>query len=121
MKNNLLSEKELHAFFEYDSKGVSAHSSVKSRLLYYFSIKSANYKIRQNSFAEMLGWLFSFRNLSVKATLASLIVVFSLIKFQGNSPSSGQFLIDSMAHDTKAYADSAMLLPFDKDTCFLKF
>jgi len=114
MKNSLLNEKELSAIFEMDSKEVSPDNSVKPGLLYYFQIKSVSYKIRQNSFAGMFDWLFSFKNLTVKATFASMIVALSLINFQGNSPSSGQCLIDSTANSIKAYTDTAMLPPSAK-------
>ncbi|NQU85615.1 MAG: hypothetical protein HQ541_07630 [Mariniphaga sp.] len=116
MSNNFLNEQELHNLFEQDSKGFEPNQSVKSRLLYYFQVKSSSYKIRQNSFSGMFGWLFSMKNLPVKATMASLIIAFSMINIQENNPITGQSFIDSTAHDNNIYLDSAMLLPFSNDT-----
>ena len=120
MNLNNLNEQDLYRFFEHDSKNAKPDQSIKTRLLYLFQVKSNSYRIRQNSFSGMFTWLFNFNNLTVKAALASLIIVFSVINFRDNSPVAGQSFIDSTASNNQLYLDSAMLLPFNSDTCFLK-
>lgn len=119
MKNNRLTEQELTQFFNQDSKNIYPNPNVGERLKYTFMVKSSAYKTSQNSFLGMFHWFFSWSNIPVKAVFISFFAFLSIINFQ---PTENQFIspgCDTTFNSVPLKVDSAEMLPFYADTCFL--
>ena len=117
MKNEL-TEKELFELFENDSVGCSPQSSVKSRLNYTFMLKQSQNQIHQNSFAGLFVWIFSFKNIPVKAAMVSAILFFSVFSYQQKTGNTNGTGIDSASMSVIPFnLDTLNNHPFRSDTC----
>ena len=119
MKNEM-TDNFLNEIFKDDELNCKPNQEVKSRLDYAFMLKGSQGKIRQNSFLGMFTWIFSLKNIPAAAALVSIVLLFSVLKFQQKS---GNF--ESPTVDTASILpfplklDSVVNRPFDSDTCFV--
>lgn len=117
MKNEL-TEKELFEIFEKDNIGCSPQPSVKSRLDYTLMLKQSRNKIHQNSFAGLFTWIFSFKNIPVKAAMVSAILFFSVFNYQQNTGNTNVMGVDSASMSIIPFnLDTLNNRPFSSDTC----
>lgn len=117
MKNEL-TEKELFELFEKDSTRRNPQPSVKSRLDYTFMLKQNQNKIHQNSFAGLFAWIFSIKNIPVKAAMVSAILFFSVFNYQQKTGITNGAGIDSASMSVIPFnLDTLNYLPFSSDTC----
>lgn len=82
--------------------------AVEERLMYAFSLKSCNSRLRQNSFASFAQWIFSFKGIGLKTGLVSVMLFFTLINKQLVSESDKCALTDSLFTQRVLVADSTM-------------
>lgn len=57
-------------------------NAIEDRLMYSFLLKNSRSKVRQNSFSNFFGWLFSAQSLGLKTGLVSVVLFFSVINNQ---------------------------------------
>lgn len=118
MNNNTISNEEIKHLLDKDADEIMPDTAVQQRLEYAFLLKSSKAEVRQNSFAGMFSWLFSWAHLPLKAGIVSLVVLFSLL----NIPSvENQFLAplqDTTMQVLPYQIDSSETSPFFADTCF---
>ena len=57
-------------------------SGIEERLMYSYLLKSRVSNLRQNSFSNYFGWLFSFQNIGLKAGLMSIVLFLSIMNNQ---------------------------------------
>ena len=55
---------------------------VEDLLSYAYMLKSSQFKTRQNSFSGFFGWAFSVKSLGIKTVVASLLLVFVMLRPQ---------------------------------------
>ncbi len=55
------------------------NKAVEDRLNYSFLLKNSNSKIRQNSFVNFFGWIFSAQSMGLKAGLVSVVLFISVM------------------------------------------
>jgi hypothetical protein len=60
----------------------SPDPAIEDRLMYSFLLKNSSSNVRQNSFSNFLGWLFSAQSLGLKTGLVSVVLFFSVINTQ---------------------------------------
>jgi hypothetical protein len=118
MMKNELTEKELFEIFEKDNINCNPQPSVKSRLDYTFMLKQSQNKIHQNSFAGLFAWIFSFKNIPVKAAMVSAILFFSVFNYQQKTGITNGAGIDSASMSVIPFnLDTLNNRPFSSDTC----
>lgn len=118
MNNNTILNDEIIRIVQNDAEGIAPNDGVRQRLEYAFLLKSSTAEVKQNSFAGMFSWLFSWSHLPLKAGLVSIILLVSLL----NMPSiENQFLAplqDTTMNVLPFQIDSSETSPFFADTCF---
>ncbi|MCG6188569.1 hypothetical protein [Maribellus maritimus] len=117
MKNEL-TDNYLSKAFQNDKLDCTPDSSIKSRLDYTFMLKESQNKIRQNSFLGLFTWIFSGKNLPLKAAFISLLVLLSIFNFQQKPGNFESPVVDSASVLTIPFnIDSVTNKPFKSDTC----
>ena len=53
--------------------------AIEERLLYTYMVKNSKSKLKQNSFANFVGWIFSAQGLGLKAGMISALMFFSVV------------------------------------------
>lgn len=80
--------------------------AIENRLMHSFLLKSTGSKLKQNSFTNYFGWLFSLQSIGLKAGLASVILFFSILN-SNLSPDTGKITgNDSLFNKRILVADS---------------
>lgn len=118
MKNNILSDNELHQLFKEDAANILPDAATQDRLEYTYLLKSNRYKTAQNSFLGIFTWLFSWSQLPLKATAILAVILLSLLH---TTPVENQFLPsgqDTTFNVVPFLMDSSETRPFFSDTCF---
>ncbi len=80
------------------------------RLMYAFFLKSGVSKLRQNSFAGFLGWLFSLHSVALKTSLAAFLLFISLMNNQISTVPGETITGDSLTARRVLVADSARFI-----------
>jgi hypothetical protein len=80
--------------------------AIEDRLMYSFMLKNSSSKLRQNSFASFLGWIFSAQGLGLKTGLVSVVLFFSVMNSQLNFESGSIGASDSLFVKRVLVADS---------------
>lgn len=80
--------------------------AIEDRLMYSFMLKNSRSKIKQNSFASFLGWIFSAQSLGLKTGLVSVVLFFSVINTQFSFESGSIVTNDSLFVKRTLVADS---------------
>jgi hypothetical protein len=81
--------------------------AIEDRLIYSFLLKNNHTKVRQNSFSNFFGWLFSFQGMGLKTGLISAVLFFSLMNNQFSFEPSKISGIDSTLNQRILLADTA--------------
>lgn len=81
--------------------------AVEDRLMYSFMLKNSSSKLKQNSFASFIGWVFSAQGLGLKTGLVSLVLFFSVFNNQFTFDSGKLNGNDSISNQRILLADSA--------------
>jgi hypothetical protein len=84
----------------------SPDPAIEDRLMYSFLLKNSSSNVRQNSFSNFLGWLFSAQSLGLKTGLVSVVLFFSVINTQHVSITSS----DSLFNKRILVADSTSFI-----------
>ncbi len=80
---------------------------IEDRLMYSFLQKNSQSKVKQNSFASFLGWVFSAQSLGLKTSLVSVILFFSVMNNQFTFDPSKISGSDSISNQRILLADTA--------------
>lgn len=95
-----------------DKPAIAPDYQIAERLNYYFMLHTQKKRIHYNSFTGIITWLFSFKNIAIKAIVAAFFISFFLLKPQiTNSPA--QIVSDSI-YSTSFSVDTNFVR---KDTC----
>jgi hypothetical protein len=95
-----------------DKPAIVPDYQITERLNYYYMLHAQKKKIHQNSFAEIITWLFSYKNIAIKAIVAIFLISFFLFRPQlTNSPT--QIVSDSI-YSTSFSVDTNLV---KSDTC----
>jgi hypothetical protein len=81
--------------------------TIEDRLMYSFFLKNSRSKLRQNSFSNFFGWIFSFHGMGLKAGLVSVVLFFSLVNNQFSFEPSRMSGLDSTSNQRVLLADTA--------------
>ncbi|MBA4408545.1 MAG: hypothetical protein Q8S54_00455 [Bacteroidota bacterium] len=84
--------------------------SIEDRLMYSFLLKNSSSKLKQNSFASFLGWIFSSQSLGLKTGLVSAILFFSVMTNQISIESGKVTATDSLFTKRVLVADSTSFI-----------
>jgi len=102
-----MSEKQLADLIRQDTIGKPA-PHVEDQLNYVFMLKSVRSKARQNSFSGFLGWIFSMNGMGLKASVASVLFLFVMIKPELNRHSGSDVTADSTRVQQSVVIDSTL-------------
>jgi hypothetical protein len=84
--------------------------SIEDRLMYSFLLKSSHLKVKQNSFASFIGWIFSVQSLGLKTGLVSVILFVSILNNHLNIDSGTISGSDTIFAKRVLVADSTSLI-----------
>ena len=88
--------------------------AIEDRLMYSFLLKNSGSKLKQNSFANFFGWIFSVESLGLKTGLVSLVLFFSVFNNQMNFEPGKTATNDSLFIQRVLVTDTAhLILPID--------
>jgi hypothetical protein len=88
--------------------------AIEDRLMYSFLLKSSSTKVKQNSFVNFVGWVFSAQSIGVKTALVSMVLFFSVFTNQLNFEPGKSASSDSLFIQRVLVADTAhLILPLD--------
>jgi hypothetical protein len=88
--------------------------AIEDRLMYSFLLKNSGSKLKQNSFANFFGWVFSTQSLGMKTALVSMVLFFSVINNHLSYEPGKTAANDSLSVQRVLVADSAhLILPID--------
>ena len=88
--------------------------AIEDRLMYSFMLKNSRSKLKQNSYASFLGWIFSAQGLGLKTGLVSVVLFFSIMNNQFDFEPSKIVASDSIFTQRILIADSIHLIqPID--------
>ncbi|MEI8113664.1 MAG: hypothetical protein WCI54_08540 [Bacteroidia bacterium] len=88
--------------------------TIEKRLEYSFLLKNSSSKLRQNSFGNFFGWIFSVQSIGLKAGLVSLALTFFVMNSQLNLEPGKIGENDSISAQRILLADSTHLIqPID--------
>ncbi len=119
MNTNNITDKELTRLFNEDAANHLPDEAVRERLEYAFMVKSRSYKTTQNSFVGLFAWIFSWSHLPLKATLVSVVLLFSLFNIQNVEDQMIMQQQDTTLNMMPFHIDSSETSPLFADTCFL--
>ena len=106
MKNKFSqNENLLRTALMNDEPGISPDKAIAERLNYTFSLAHPFRKVSMNSFAGMFSWIFSLKNVGVKAGIASACLAYMLLfgnikTNPDDAKFSDGFRINTLAVDT---------------------
>ncbi|WP_163717442.1 hypothetical protein [Mangrovibacterium lignilyticum] len=101
--------KSIKELIQQDYVGV-ANPATEARLQQAFMARSAAYHVRQNSFSDFFGWIFSTRQLATKLAFASILLAFLAIRPNFNFSPQLPVTADSTRVDQSRVLDSALLI-----------
>ena len=81
--------------------------AVEDRLMYAFLLKNSRARVRQNSFSNFIGWLFSGQSFALKTVMVSMVLFFSIFNNQFTFDSGKVGASDSIFSQRVLVADSA--------------
>jgi len=84
--------------------------AIEDRLMYSFMLKNSRMKLKQNSFANFFGWLFSVQSLGLKTGLVSVILFVSVMNNHINISSGAISCSDSIDTKRVLVADSTSFI-----------
>jgi hypothetical protein len=84
--------------------------AIEDRLMYSFMLKNGSTKLKQNSFGNFFGWLFSAQSLAIKTGLVSVVLFFSLMNNQIDIGSGTITSSDSISSKRVLVADSTSFI-----------
>ena len=88
--------------------------AIEDRLMYSFLLKNSESKLKQNSFGNFFGWIFSSQSLGLKTAMVSLVLFFSLFNNQLNFEPGSTATSDSLCIHRILVADTShLILPID--------
>jgi len=88
--------------------------AIEDRLMYSFLLKNSESKLKQNSFGNFFGWIFSAQSLGLKTAMVSLVLFFSLFNNQLNFEPGSTATSDSLCIHRILVADTShLVLPID--------
>lgn len=88
--------------------------AIEDRLMYSFLLKNSGSKIKQNSFGNFFGWLFSAQGMGMKTAMVSLVLFFAVFNNQLSFEPGKTATNDSLFIQRILVADSAhLILPID--------
>jgi len=88
--------------------------AIEKRLEYSFLLKNSGSKLRQNSFGNFFGWIFSAQSFGLKAGLVSVALSFFIMNSQLRFESGKTSACDSIPAQRILLADSTHLIqPID--------
>lgn len=91
--------------------------AIEDRLMYAFLLKNSSAKVKQNSFANFTGWLFSGQSLGLKTVMVSLVLFFSIFSPQFTFDSGKISGNDSICSQRMLLADSAHFIQIVDSLC----
>lgn len=86
--------------------------AIGDRLMYSFLLKNSSSKVKQNSFGNFFGWIFSAKSLGLKTGLVSLILFFSVLNNQISIEPGTMAGNDSLLIKRVLLADSTSFIQF---------
>ena len=95
-----------------DKPAIEPDKGIQDRLNYYYMLKQPSRKVHTNSFAGNLSEVFSFKNIGLKASFASVVLVGALFFGNIKNHTNVQVLSDT-CHISPILVDSNYLA---KDT-----
>jgi len=96
-----------------DNPGIKPNKAIEGRLNYYFLLKQPRRKVHMNSFGDMFIWLLSMKSFGIKASLASICLLYFL--FMGNINNNNQ---RSNISDTSQISTAVIdTFSLTKDSC----
>ncbi len=103
----VMNSKELKQLINDDQVG-RPDASIKTRLDQAFTLRSATYPIRQNSFSGFISWIFSLKALGLKTALASLFIAFFLFNKDVTIAPSNPTTLDTTSVNQIIEIDSSL-------------
>ena len=83
------------------------NKAIEDRLMYAFLLKNSRAGVKQNSFSNFAGWLFSGQSVALKTVMVSMVVFFSIFNSQFTFDSGKISADDSISSQRVLVADSA--------------
>jgi len=84
--------------------------TIEDRLMYSFLLQNSRSKVKQNSFGNFFGWIFSAQGLGLKIGLVTLVLFFSVFNNQFTFEPAKVIGNDSISNQRILLADSAHII-----------